>query len=69
MTKKIEAFPGIDLKLVPADAEWQVVKLDGPGDTDPRYSVPKPLPLSLDLSGNRWDLSDRAAGVYIPRHS
>lgn len=64
----LPVFPGIDADLVPADAEWQAVRLDGPGDADPSYLVPKPLPLTLDHGTSHWDLSDRKAGVYIPRH-
>jgi len=71
MAKKksdLDVFPGIDMALVKADAEWQAVKLDGPGDDDPSYLVPKPLPITLNHQNSHWDLSDRAAGVYIPRH-
>lgn len=66
--KQLDVFPGIDLSLVKADAEWQDVRLDGPGDDDPVYRVPLPLPLALSHGGSYWDLSDRAAGIYIPRH-
>lgn len=65
---ELERFPGVDPALWPKDAEWVPVKLDGPGDDDPVYLLPKPLPQTLHLNGANWDLSDRAAGIYIPRH-
>jgi hypothetical protein len=57
-----QAFPGLALTDVNRE-----VALIGGGPYDGVWSVPAPLPQELSAGRSIYNLSDRAAGVYVFR--
>lgn len=57
-----QAFPGLALRDVNRE-----VSCIGGGPYDGTWSVPAPLPLDLSAGRSIYNLSDRAAGVYVYR--
>jgi len=67
-TPKVEAAPPPLLEGYP-DTGQGVQEINFTGVGDPSTArVGKPLPQSISLGGVAYDLSARAAGVYIFRH-
>lgn len=58
-----QAFPGLE----PTDVNREVTCVGG-GAYDGAWTVPAPIPQSLHVGDINYDLSDRAAGVYVWRH-
>jgi hypothetical protein len=57
-----QAFPGLTLSAVNRE-----VSCIGGGPYDGTWTVPAPLPLDLSAGRSIYNLSDRAAGVYVYR--
>lgn len=57
-----QAFPG----LSPAATNREVTCIGG-GPSDGAWTVPEPIPQNIAAGGAIYNLSDRAAGVYVYR--
>lgn len=57
-----QAFPG----LAPTAVNREVTCIGG-GPYDGTWTAPAPLPMDLSAGGTIYNLSDRAAGVYVYR--
>jgi hypothetical protein len=62
----VPLFPGFE--ATPEPEGMQTVTLIGGGAYDGTYRLPVAIPQELSAGAVTYDLSDRAAGVYVWRH-